>query len=406
MCMASAAVGQSSAVRWQGNLETARRIAAQSNRLVLIHFWAEWCGPCQAMEQTVFSRPEVAAALERDYVPCRLNLDQFPSTANQYGVTRIPTDVIITPQGQLVTRFVGAADVARYLDRIGRVAAMRRGDPSPVVAQIPGGPPPDPAGPAINRPAEAGSGEFCRANAPLSSQPQISPVNPPYAGQPNYPGLTPGNQGPAGPQPQAGPQLPAGSQPPGGPQHEVWSQSPAGPQHEVWSQSPAGPQSAIGPQGIAGPQGANPPSPAARNPGTSFQGLAGTIVELPPGSPPLALEGFCPVQLTENERWVLGNRRWGAIHEGRTYLFSGPEEQNRFLADPTRYAPVLGGDDAVKLVEEGKRVPGSRSYGGWFHGKLYLFASQETYRQFDKNPFRYLSKLEAASSAADRPPLR
>jgi protein disulfide-isomerase len=392
--MASAAIGQPTAVRWQGNLEAARRIAAQSNRMVLIHFWAEWCGPCQAMEQTVFSRPEVATALERDYVPCRLNLDQFPSTANQYGVTRIPTDVIITPQGQVVTRFVGAADVARYLDRIGRVAAMRRGDPSPMVAQIPGGPPPESAGPAIDRPAEAGSGEFCRANAPLSSQPQVSPVNPPYAGQPNYAGLTPGNQGPAGPQPQVGPQLPAGSQPLGGPPHEVWLQS------------PGGAQTAASPQGIAGPQGANPPSPAARNPGTSFQGLAGTIVELPPGSPPLALDGFCPVQLTENDCWVLGNRRWGAIHEGRTYLFSGPEQQNRFLADPIRFAPVLGGDDAVKLVEEGKRVPGSRSYGCWFLGKVYLFASQETYRRFATNPFRYLSKLEAANSAADRPPLR
>ncbi len=126
MCTVSAAVGQSSAVRWQLNLETAKQTAAQSNRLVLVHFWAEWCVPCQAMERTVFSRPEVAAALEREYVPCRLNLDQFPATANQYGVTKIPTDVIITPQGQMIARLVGAADVPQYLDRIGRVAAAPR----------------------------------------------------------------------------------------------------------------------------------------------------------------------------------------------------------------------------------------------------------------------------------------
>jgi protein disulfide-isomerase len=100
----------------------------------------------------------------------------------------------------------------------------------------------------------------------------------------------------------------------------------------------------------------------------------------------------------------LGDRRWGAIHEGRTYLFAGPEDQNRFLADPTHYAPVFSGDDVVKLVDEGKRVQGSRMHGAWFHGKVYLFVSEGSYQQFDKNPFRYVSKLEAASSVANRPP--
>jgi protein disulfide-isomerase len=364
--MVSAAVGQPSAVRWQWNLETAKLVAAQSNRLVLIHFWAEWCGPCQAMERAVFSRPEVAAALQRDYVPCRLNLDQFPSTANQYGVTKIPTDVIITPQGQMIARFVGAADVSQYLDRIGRVTAARRGDPSQMVAQISGGPPISPAGPGINPQADATSGEFCRTNSPLSSQPQLSPVNPPYAGQPNFPGPV---QGP----------LDGGRATGDGGRGQ-----------------PSYPGLAQGPQ----------PPPLQGNPGTSRQGPSSPAIELPPGSPPLALDGYCPVQLTENERWVLGNRRWGAIHEGRTYLFAGPEEQNRFLADPTRYAPVFSGDDVVKLVDEGKRVSGSRLHGAWFHGKVYLFVSEGSYQQFDKNPFRYVSKLEAASSVADRPPLR
>jgi protein disulfide-isomerase len=120
----------------------------------------------------------------------------------------------------------------------------------------------------------------------------------------------------------------------------------------------------------------------------------------------LALDGYCPVQLTENEHWVWGDRRWGVIHEGRTYLFAGPDEQNRFLADPTKYAPVFSGDDVVKLVDEGKRMPGNRLHGAWFHGKVYLFVNESSYQQFDKNPFRYVSKLDAASATAQRPPLR
>jgi protein disulfide-isomerase len=237
-----------------------------------------------------------------------------------------------------------------------------------MVAQIAGGPPAEPTGPS-NRPVEASGGDFCRANMPLSDQGQMSAVNPPYASQTNIPGLTPGSQAPDGPPP------------------------------------PAAPQYAMGSRGIAGQQGENQASPPATAPGTMHRGSPASV-DLPPGVPPLALDGFCPVQLTENDRWTMGNRRWGAIHEGRTYLFAGPDEQNRFLADPTRYAPVLSGDDVVKLVDEGRRLAGGRAYGCWFQGKLYLFASLETYEQFARNPFRYSSRLEAASSPSNRPPLR
>ncbi len=398
--MASAAVGQPSAVRWQWNLETAKQIAAQSNRLVLVHFWAEWCVPCQAMERTVFSRPEVGAALERDYVPCRLNLDQFPSTANQYRVTKIPTDVIITPQGQMIAQFVGATDVSQYIDRIGRVAAARRADPSRMVAQIPGGPPTGPGGPANAPPADTTTGEFCRTNSPLSTQPQLAAVNPPYAAQPSYPGPPQGPQVPVGTRPQAGPQFQPGTQTPTGPQAEA-----AG-AFSFDAEARLGAQTPTGPQGVAGPQNGCQPSPPPGNREATVQRPASPVVGLPPGSPPLALDGYCPVQLNENERWVLGDRRWGAIHEGRTYLFAGPEEQNRFLVDPTHYAPVFSGDDVVKLVDEGKRIQGSRGHGVWFHGKVYLFASEGTCQQFDKNPFRYVSKLDASNSASNRPPLR
>ena len=120
--------------------------------------------------------------------------------------------------------------------------------------------------------------------------------------------------------------------------------------------------------------------------------------DLPPGSPAVALDGFCPVQLTENERWDPGDRRWYAIHDGRTYLFAGPEERSRFLANPARYAPVQRGDDIVKLKDEGKHVAGSRMHGAWFRGKVYLFVSEDSYQQFDKNPFRFVSTTEEAGS--------
>lgn len=104
---------------------------------------------------------------------------------------------------------------------------------------------------------------------------------------------------------------------------------------------------------------------------------------------PLGLEGFCPVSLREKGGWVPGNRRWGAFHQGRTYLFAGPEEQERFLKNPEPYAPVLSGNDVVALVEQGQAVPGQRRFGAWYDDHVYLFSSEAAYQKFYNDAPRY-----------------
>ncbi len=78
------------------------------------------------------------------------------------------------------------------------------------------------------------------------------------------------------------------------------------------------------------------PAPPARP--SAFVAPAPPGAEPGPNSAPLALDGFCPVTLAEKHQWARGNRRFGVIHRGRTYLFAGPDEQRRFMADPDRYA--------------------------------------------------------------------
>ncbi len=109
--------------------------------------------------------------------------------------------------------------------------------------------------------------------------------------------------------------------------------------------------------------------------------------------------------LAEREQWVPGNVRWGVRHEGRTYLFAGPEEQRRFLDNRNyeRYAPALSGNDVVLFAEQGLIVPGRRDFGGWYQNRLYLFSSEETCRKFDADPARYLGALDKAASAMAAP---
>ena len=74
----------------------------QTNRLVLIEFSAPTCDYCRRMEAEVFDQPSVAAQVTANYVPVKINADHFPATAKQYGITGLPTTVIITPQGQVL----------------------------------------------------------------------------------------------------------------------------------------------------------------------------------------------------------------------------------------------------------------------------------------------------------------
>ena len=91
-------------------------------------------------------------------------------------------------------------------------------------------------------------------------------------------------------------------------------------------------------------------------------------------------------------------RPLGAIHEGRTYLFVGPDQQRRFFADPDRYAPVHGGNDVVLAVEKKQVVAGRRQHGVYYVGRVYLFRDEASLAKFTKNPRYYVEQSAAAAS--------
>ena len=133
---------------WESTLENAQQVAAQSNRLVLIHFWAPWCGKCKKMESEVFNQPGLGAALLVNYVPVKINADLMPSIATKYGITGLPTDIVITPQGQVVELIRGQIEATQFVARLNQIASARHQNAGQI-AQVPAN---IPARPAADRP--------------------------------------------------------------------------------------------------------------------------------------------------------------------------------------------------------------------------------------------------------------
>lgn len=75
----------------------------KSTKPVLVDFWAEWCGPCQALGPKL---EEIAQNLGEKVSIVKLNVDENPTIAGQFGVRSIPT-MILFKDGQEVETIMG-----------------------------------------------------------------------------------------------------------------------------------------------------------------------------------------------------------------------------------------------------------------------------------------------------------
>ncbi len=313
------------AIGWTADVARARQLASQTNRLVLLHFWAPWCGPCRRLEKTVFVRPSVARTVESYFVPVKINIDQHPELAKRYGVRQIPYDVIITPSGQVVGQTISPASPQGYSSKLVQIA--RRAGVQPPQTLLAGSP----------RPAS-------RQQAPgVAAAP--------------------------------GPSVPAASRPMGFPAGGA-AGAVVPPQRRYAQAAVAGSVAASSGPSLRGPTGTSPaaagrgrlPWPlaldgycvvtlveqgrwVAGNPrfGVRHRGqlylFAGRkekerFWQNPEGYAPV-LSGYDVVRYLEQGHLVPGKRRHGVFYQGRIYLFANEQTLRKFEQQPERYAPEV-----------------------------------------------------------------
>jgi len=78
--------------------------ALESDKLVVVDFWAEWCGPCRMVTPII---EDLAKEYDGKAVVGKVNVDHSPSVSMKYGVRSIPT-ILFLKDGEVVDKHVGA----------------------------------------------------------------------------------------------------------------------------------------------------------------------------------------------------------------------------------------------------------------------------------------------------------
>ena len=102
--------------------------------------------------------------------------------------------------------------------------------------------------------------------------------------------------------------------------------------------------------------------------------------------PQIGLGGYCPVCIVDANKWAKGSPDHQATYDGVKYYFPDEAIKAKFLANPAKYVPALGGDCIVCYAKLGKRVHGSVNHTARHDNRLFLFPALSNSRPSSATP--------------------
>lgn len=113
-------------IAWENNMESAQKLASNSNKNIMIFFTADWCSPCRIMKRQVFADDEVMKAIHSNIVPLEINIDDanYEELVKQYNIGATPTTIFVNPQGKVMDYAVGKVDKTKFFEMLKNQKAL------------------------------------------------------------------------------------------------------------------------------------------------------------------------------------------------------------------------------------------------------------------------------------------
>jgi thiol-disulfide isomerase/thioredoxin len=130
--MGAASAAQAGGISWMRSLPSAMTRAKQTHKLVMIDFYADWCGWCKRLDQTTYTDAHVVKMMGQ-FIPVKLDSDhEGHPAAMKYGVQGLPTILFLNAAGEVEGRITGYLAAPGFTGQLQQILQSHREFPQMV----------------------------------------------------------------------------------------------------------------------------------------------------------------------------------------------------------------------------------------------------------------------------------